>query len=84
MNETIYMINKSYKIVEMKIIIERSNDNEHWMVMVQDMLGKRPYVSTKFDNPDMALNYINNELKNCSNFKCEINKKQNDDRDKSN
>jgi hypothetical protein len=78
------MINKSYKLVEMKIIIERSNDNEHWVVMLQDMLGKRPYVSTKFDNPDMALNYITDEFKNCSDFECEINKKINDDRDKGN
>lgn len=78
------MINKSYKIVGMKIIIERSNNNEHWIVMVQDMLGKRPYVSTKFDNPDMALNYITDEFKNCSGFECEINERLNDDRDKSN
>lgn len=76
------MINKSYKLVEMKIIIERSKDNEHWIVMVQDMLGKRPYVSTNFDNPDKALCYIKEELINCSDFECEINTKLNDDRDK--
>lgn len=78
------MINKSYKIVGMKIIIERSNDNEHWMVMVQDMLGKRPYVSTKFDNPDKALGYIKDEFRDCSDFECEINERLNDDRNKSN
>ena len=72
MNKTIYTINKSYNIVEMRVLIEHGKDDDSWMVMIDDMLGKRPYVSTKFDNPDMALNFITNEFKNCSNFEISI------------
>lgn len=78
------MINKLYKLVAMKVIIEHSDDNKSWLVMIKDMLGKRPYVSTKFDSPDSALNYITEEFRNCSDFECEINDKLKNDRDKSN
>lgn len=66
------MIIISYKIVEMRVLIEHGKDDDSWMVMIDDMLGKRPYVSTKFDNPDMALNFITNEFKNCSDFEISI------------
>ena len=67
------MLNKLYKLVAMKVIIEHSDDNKSWLVMIKDMLGKRPYVSTKFDSPDSALNYITEEFRNCSEVNFEIN-----------
>ena len=52
--------------LHMKVLIERTNDNKSWQVMIEDMLGKRPYNSNKFDYPDDALNYITNEFEDCS------------------
>lgn len=66
------MIIMSYNIVFMKVVIERSNDNDTWMVMIEDMLGKRPYNSKKFDYPNDAYNYITEEFKNCSDFDINI------------
>lgn len=70
--------------LQMRVLIEHTSDNKQWQVNIEDMFGKRPYVSTKFDNPDRALGYIKDEFRDCSDFECEINGKLNDDRDKSN
>lgn len=69
------MIIISYNIVVMRVLIERSNDNNSWMVMIEDMLGKRPYNSKKFDYPNDAVNYITEEFKNCSDFDIKIDEK---------
>ena len=42
------------------------------MVMIEDMLGKRPYNSKTFDYPNDAYNYIMEEFKNCSDFDINI------------
>ena len=48
--------------LHMRVLIERaSDDNNSWLVMIQDMLGKRPYVPIKFGSPDSALKYITEE-----------------------
>ena len=56
----------------MRVLIERSNDNNSWIVMIEDMLGKRPYVSIKFESPGSALKYITEEFKDCSDFDIKI------------
>ena len=57
----------------MKLIIEHSKDNKSWVISVDDMLGKRPYNSIDFENPDNALKYITDEFRNCSDFDIIIN-----------
>lgn len=66
------MIIISYNIVDMRVLIERKKDNDSWMVMIEDMLGKRPYNSKTFDYPNDAYNYIMEEFKNCSDFDINI------------
>lgn len=57
----------------MRVVIERTDDNKSWQVMIEDMLGKRPYVPIKFGNPDNALKYITGEFKDCSGVEYKIN-----------
>lgn len=66
------MINNSYKKVIMRVVIERTDDNKSCQIMIEDMLGKRPYNSMKFDYPNDAINYITEEFKNCSDFDIKI------------
>lgn len=59
--------------LHMRVLIERaSDDNNSWLVMIQDMLGKRPYVPIKFGSPDSALKYITEEFKDCSDVEYKI------------
>jgi hypothetical protein len=58
--------------LHMRVLIERTSDNKSWQVMIEDMLGKRPYNSKKFDYPDDAFNYITNEFENCSDVEYKI------------
>ena len=56
----------------MRVLIERTSDNKSWQIIIEDMLGKRPYNSNKFDYPDDAFNYITNEFENCSDVEYKI------------
>jgi hypothetical protein len=57
----------------MRVVIERTDDNKSWLVMIEDMLGIRPYNSKRFDYPDDAFNYIINEFKDCSDVDYKVN-----------
>lgn len=48
----------------MKLTIERYEDDDSWIIMLQDMLGRRRYNNLTFVSRDEALNYLKKEFKN--------------------
>lgn len=47
----------------MKLTIEQSDDDYSWIIMLQDMLGRRRYNNLTFSSRDDALNYLKKEFK---------------------
>lgn len=53
-----------YIIVAMKLLIEQSEDDYSWVIMLQDMLGRRRYNNRTYISRDEALDFIKDEFKN--------------------
>lgn len=48
----------------MKLLIEQSEDDYSWVIMLQDMLGRRRYNNRTYASRDEALDFLKDEFKN--------------------
>jgi len=58
------------KYYVMKLVLEKDNDS--FVIMVDDMLGRRKYNKMKFDTKEDAMSFIENEFHGDCDIKTEI------------
>lgn len=66
----LYDYNKFYKSFAMKLFIER-NENS-WVIMIEDMLGRRRYNNETYETSQKAMDFLNKEFNGYDDIKPEI------------